>query len=219
VKRLAIAYCPSSDGADLGADAARLGVAVVGVEHDGLEVALERLGAGEASVLLVARLGDAADSLRGLVALLDWLDAASAELVAIDADLDTATRAGAHAARVLKEVERWDSEPRPDRPRRGRPGLAHQSPALAERIKTLRESGESLQAIADLLNDEGVPTPRGGDRWRPSSVQAALGYRRPRPPAPGVPPPPPQHAPHHPPGQAPHPPTKPRPPRPRGGRR
>jgi len=61
----------------------------------------------------------------------------------------------------------------------------------------LRDRGLSLEAIAATLNSEGVPTPRGGARWRPSSVQSALGYRRPRPPAPGAPPPPPRH--HRPP--------------------
>ena len=40
----------------------------------------------------------------------------------------------------------------------------------------------TLQAIADRLNEEGVPTVRGGAEWRPSSIQAAAGYkRRPRP--------------------------------------
>jgi hypothetical protein len=37
----------------------------------------------------------------------------------------------------------------------------------------------TLQAIADELNEEGIPTPRGGTKWRPSSVQAAVGYKRP----------------------------------------
>jgi len=37
----------------------------------------------------------------------------------------------------------------------------------------------TLQAIADELNEEGIPTTRGGTKWRPSSVQAALGYKRP----------------------------------------
>jgi hypothetical protein len=37
----------------------------------------------------------------------------------------------------------------------------------------------TLQAIADRLNEEGIPTLRGGKQWRPSSVQAATGYRRP----------------------------------------
>jgi hypothetical protein len=166
----------------------------------------------------VARLADAAGSLRELVALLDWLDACEGDLIALDVGLDTATRAGAHVARVLHEVERWEREPPPGRPLRGRRGLAHYSPELADRIRNLSDAGESLQAIANLLNDEGVPTPRGGNRWRPSSVQTALGYRRPRPPAPGVPPPPPRlgHAPR-PSGKGPRTPTKPRPPHPRGG--
>jgi hypothetical protein len=44
----------------------------------------------------------------------------------------------------------------------------------------MRASGMTLQAIADTLNREGVPTLRGGSEWRPSSVQAAVGYKRPR---------------------------------------
>lgn len=205
-RRAAIAYYPPKVEANPAADAARIGVDVIAVVSDGVAEALGRIGAGEASVLLVARLADAAGSLRELTALLDWLDACDGELIAIDVGLDTATRAGAHVARVLREVERWEREPSAGRPPRGRPGLAHRSPELADRIRTLRDAGESLQAIADLLNDEGVPTPRGGDRWRPSSVQAALGYRRPRPPAPGVPALPPRHEPR--PGHAPRPPEK-----------
>jgi hypothetical protein len=81
---------------------------------------------------------------------------------------------------------------------------------LGERITSMRERGLSLQAIADTLNASGVPTRRGGAQWRPSSVQAALGYRRPRPPLPGAPPPP-----RHPPGHTrPHPARGPGPPGP-----
>jgi Recombinase len=43
----------------------------------------------------------------------------------------------------------------------------------------MREQGLTLTAIADTLNTEGVPTLRGGAKWRPSSVQRAVGYRRP----------------------------------------
>jgi hypothetical protein len=52
------------------------------------------------------------------------------------------------------------------------------SPELAGRIRKMRASGMTLQAIADTLNREGVPTVRGGSEWRPSSVQCVLGYRR-----------------------------------------
>ena len=44
----------------------------------------------------------------------------------------------------------------------------------------MRNEGMTLQAIADRLNAERVPTLRGGSEWRPSSVQAAAGYRRPK---------------------------------------
>jgi hypothetical protein len=54
-------------------------------------------------------------------------------------------------------------------------------PALKQRIQTMRQAGMTLQAIADQLNQENTPTLRGGTQWRPSSVQAAAGYRRPKP--------------------------------------
>jgi hypothetical protein len=47
----------------------------------------------------------------------------------------------------------------------------------------------TLQAIADALNGDGVPTLRGGTEWRPSSVQSALGYKRPRHSRASLPPP------------------------------
>jgi hypothetical protein len=50
---------------------------------------------------------------------------------------------------------------------------------LHRRIAAMRAEGMTLQAIADVLNDEGVPTQRGGTKWRPSSVQSAAGYKRP----------------------------------------
>jgi hypothetical protein len=50
-----------------------------------------------------------------------------------------------------------------------------------DRIVAMRAADMTLQAIADQLNAENVPTLRGGARWRPSSIQACLGYRRPEP--------------------------------------
>jgi chromosome partitioning protein len=50
---------------------------------------------------------------------------------------------------------------------------------LKLRIREMRDSGMTLQAIANRLNEENVPTLRGGARWQPSAVQAASGYRRP----------------------------------------
>src|SRR5262249_62058966 len=151
----------------------------------------------------------------GLIRLLAWLDEPGADLVAADVGLDPATAQGRRMVGLLREIDRWGRAPdRPERRPRGRPGLAHLAPHVAERIAELRERGLSLQAIADALNAEGVPTPRGGAQWRPSSVQSAVGYRRPRPPAPGAPPPRPPPGPRPPPpghggGRGPHHPPKP----------
>jgi anti-sigma regulatory factor (Ser/Thr protein kinase) len=61
-----------------------------------------------------------------------------------------------------------------------RPGRVERSDtaALKARIRKMRASGMTLQAIADRLNADGVPTLGGGARWRPSGVQAAAGHRR-----------------------------------------
>jgi hypothetical protein len=47
-------------------------------------------------------------------------------------------------------------------------------PMLKERIAAMRAGGMTLQAIADRLNEDRVPTLRGGEKWRPSSVQPEI---------------------------------------------
>ncbi|HWE33567.1 MAG TPA: recombinase family protein [Solirubrobacteraceae bacterium] len=144
--------------------------------------AFERIISGAQQTLEVECLRDVAGSLKQLVALLDWLSEAGADLAARDVGFDTRTAEGQRTAALLREIATWE----PERPR-GRPGLASKAPETARRIAELRAQGLSLNAIAAALNAEGVPTPRGGAEWRASSVQAALGYRRPPPPPPGAP--------------------------------
>lgn len=206
-RRHAIAYLPEQSAqANVDEQCKRMRLDLVGTvrttEQDvagrgGLGVPLGRIAGGDASVLLVARLRDAAGSSQQLIALLDWLDAAGGDLVALDVRLDSASSAGRRTVATLREVERWRLVAAPGKSPRGRPGLAALSPELSSRIAAMREQSLSLQAIADRLNADGVPTQRGGARWRPSSVQSALGYRRPRPPLPGAPAPP--HGPRRPP--------------------
>ncbi len=192
---------------------------VVAVVHDepmrprgGLVTALELLGAGSASTLLVAELRTVAGTLPELVELLDWLEAAGAQLVALDVGLDTGAGSAGAALALVRELTTWERRPDRTGPPRGRPGVRASVPELAERIAELRAAGLTLQAIAEALEADGVPTPRGGVRWRPSSVQAALGYRRPRPP--GSPPLPPRPGPSAPGPDGPRGRRPPRPPEP-----
>jgi DNA invertase Pin-like site-specific DNA recombinase len=159
-------------------------------DHPGLFNVLERIRNGEASGVVVRRLSDLTGAVADLGGLLKWLNESGAFLVALDLRLDTRAPDGRLAARALCEVGEWE---RHRIARRTRSGLAstrskgavasqpsvRDDPELANRIVSMRESGMSLQAIAETLNQEGVPTVRGGQRWRPSSVQAAAGYKRP----------------------------------------
>jgi hypothetical protein len=154
----------------------------------GLRDSLALIADGTAGTLFLPRLEPAARSLREVLRLIDWLEGAAADLVALQPALDTSSEQGRATVALLREIERWEREPGARRPR-GRPGMAVASPELARELARMRADGMSLQAIADQLNRARVPTPRGGAIWRPSSVQSALGYRRPRPPAPGAPPP------------------------------
>jgi DNA invertase Pin-like site-specific DNA recombinase len=161
-----------------------------GVRPPGLESALERLANGEASCLVVAQLGRLSRSAAELARILDWLKQRGIRLVAMDVELDTSTPAGRLAADALISVGALELEQFAPRnagapatdgasgAANGRPAV-HDSPALRKRIVGMRSSGMTLQAIADRLNAEGVPTLRGGRHWRPSSVQAAVRNRRP----------------------------------------
>jgi hypothetical protein len=157
------------------------------LERPGLNHALELLGSGEASCLVVAGLDRLSRSAANLGTVIEWLEEVGARLVVIDLDLDTHTEEGRVAARALVRVGALErrsgigavrTRPRAGDPRPGRPAVSD-LPLLQRRIATMRASGLTLQAIADTLNKEGVPTLRGGAKWRPSSVQAATGYKRP----------------------------------------
>ncbi len=45
---------------------------------------------------------------------------------------------------------------------------------VAERIMRERAEGATLAQIAARLTEDGVPTPRGGKEWRPSSLESLL---------------------------------------------
>jgi DNA invertase Pin-like site-specific DNA recombinase len=122
-------------------------------------------------------------SLSDLGALLDWFRDADAALVALDLDLDTVTAPGHQTATTLITVAGWESELLSGRARGGlvevenhdrTSGNAREDGArLVQRIEAMRGAGMSLQAIADQLNNEGVP-PLRGTTWRVANVKSAV---------------------------------------------
>jgi DNA invertase Pin-like site-specific DNA recombinase/peptidoglycan hydrolase-like protein with peptidoglycan-binding domain len=157
-----------------------------------LNYALERIADGQASALVVSDLQRLVPSRQDLGSLMAWFHEADATLVALDLGLDTSTPGGRQVASTLMALGASRATPaRPATPGvngaengraeaavNGRPAVKDR-PDLLERITAMREANMSLQQIADQLNAENVPTLRGGSHWRPSSIQAALGYRRP----------------------------------------
>jgi DNA invertase Pin-like site-specific DNA recombinase len=158
-----------------------------GLDRPGLSYALERIAEGKVRGLVVSDLRRLSHSIVDLGALMGWFRDANAALIALDLGVDTSTPAGREVAETVTTLGDWEREHIADRKRhalaavdrRGRPAVSDRA-QLLERITAMREAHMTLQAIADQLNAEGVPTLRGGKMWRPSSVQTALGYRRPK---------------------------------------
>jgi DNA invertase Pin-like site-specific DNA recombinase len=161
------------------------------LDRPGLGYALERIARREADGLVVSDLKRVSRSIVDLGALMGWFRNARAALIALDLGIDTSTPRGHHVATTLITLSDLAHERVAHRHgngladtraarRTGRPAVSD-DPALLQRIAAMRAAHMTLQAIADELNREGVPTLRGGTKWRPSSIQAALGYRRPGP--------------------------------------
>jgi DNA invertase Pin-like site-specific DNA recombinase len=161
-----------------------------GTERPGLLYTLERIAEGDASCLVVSHLERLSRSAADLGRIVEWVEEHGGRLVAINLRLDTGSPQGRVTARTVVAIGKWEGRRIADqtkkglaaaRARRGTTGPAavEDRPGLKERIVALRKKGLTMQAIADRLNAERVPTLRGGTEWRQSSVQRAAGYRRP----------------------------------------
>jgi DNA invertase Pin-like site-specific DNA recombinase len=160
-------------------------------QRPGLRYALERIVDRDADGLVVRDLHRLSRSIVDLGALFAWFRDAHATLVALDLGIDTSTPEGDHVAATLIALSAYEHDRIASRTRiglagvrgkatNGRPAVSDR-PELMERIAVMRAAKMTLQAIADQLNTENVPTLRGGAKWRPSSIQATLGYQRPGP--------------------------------------
>ena len=163
-------------------DAAVSGRTITG--RPALQRALDAVEGGEAEVLVVAKLDRLSRSLLDFAALMSRAQRHGWNLVAIDLGIDLSTPAGEFMANVMASAAQWERRIIGQRTkealavrkaagvRLGRPVTL--SDDVTERIRTLREEGETLAAIAGTLNTAEVPTSQGGARWHPSTVRAVL---------------------------------------------
>ena len=149
----------------------------------GLQDALRRLDLGEADVLVAAKIDRVSRSTSDFARLLDQGEKKGWKLVVLDADVDTTTAAGRLLVDVVSAAASFESRRIGERQkavnavRRSQGKRTGQAPILPAsvrlRIAADREAGKSLNAIASALNDEAVPTAKGG-RWYASTIRHVL---------------------------------------------
>ena len=173
------------------------GVSAKNLHRDGLKAALSALDGGQAAGLLVAKLDRLTRSVRDLSDLLEKYFGTKYALLSVAEKVDTSSAAGRMILNIMATVSQWEREVIGERTSAalqhkiaqgqhvGSPALGfrmtegqleeHQAElAVVERIQTLRADGMTLQAIADVLNGESIPTKRGG-KWHPSTITYILG--------------------------------------------
>lgn len=150
----------------------------------GLTAAVEAIEAGQASILLVHKSDRAARSLRTLLDLIDRVERAGGAIVAADGTIDTSTAPGRFTTQIMGGVAELEralisertkaalAHKRSQGIRLGRPSVL--DPDVLARIVAERAAGAGFSAIARGLNDDAVPTARGGTKWFPATVARVL---------------------------------------------
>lgn len=154
------------------------------VNRPGLTTALASLRNGTADTLVVAKLDRLSRSLVDFSTLMARARKEKWRLVALDLNIDMTSPSGELMANVMASFADFERKLISARTKDalqalkdrgvvlGRPRLV--APSTAERIGQWRRSGCSHQAIAQALNDQGVPTAHGGRQWWASTVRGVL---------------------------------------------
>ena len=140
------------------------------LERQGLLYALEKIGRGEATCIVVSDLARLSGSAADLGGILDRLRRSHGRLVALDIGLDTASPGGQMAAQALASVSSWEHE-------RSRKGLAAAAAARTPTVEPppVQDVGGGQGAHPDDADGRHDPP---GDRGRPQQRGRADPARR-----------------------------------------
>ena len=156
------------------------------VDRPGLLIAKDKLARGEVQALIVAKQDRLMRSSLGWAQIVSQSKDQKWSLICLDINLDTASPMGECMGSILAAIAQLELENIRKRTkdalavkkaqgyRLGRP--ATMPDETRARINALRNSGVTLQGVADTLNTEGIPTARGGSKWYASTVQKAMAY-------------------------------------------
>ena len=156
------------------------------IDRPGLLIAKDALARGEAQALIVAKQDRLMRSSLGWAQIVSQSKDQKWSLICLDINLDTASPMGECMGSILAAIAQLELENIRKRTkdalavkksqgyRLGRPATMPEE--TRARINALRNSGVTLQGVADTLNTEGIPTARGGSKWYASTVQKAIAY-------------------------------------------
>jgi DNA invertase Pin-like site-specific DNA recombinase len=151
------------------------------MKRPGLTLALDRLGRGEATVLIVSKMDRLSRSLLDFAGIMQRAQKEGWVVLALDCPWDTTTPQGEAMASVMAVFAQLERRligqrtkealavKRAQGVRLGRPPAV---PAeVVERIVSERRDGRTWPAIANRLNTGAVPTAHGGAAWWPATVR------------------------------------------------
>lgn len=169
------------------------GLSASSLDRLGLADALATLETGKPadrpSGLMVAKLDRLSRSLVDFAGLMARSHRKGWAIVALDLQVDTSTPGGEMMAHVLATYAQFERRMIGQRTKDALAIKKSQGVVLGRRrdladdvvarIVAERRAGATLDAIADGLNTDSVPTARGGARWYGSTVRAVLAYADP----------------------------------------
>jgi DNA invertase Pin-like site-specific DNA recombinase len=159
------------------------GYSASSLRRPGLASALQRLGRGDAGVLVVSKMDRLSRSLLDFAGIMQRAQREGWALVALDSPADLTTASGEAMAGVMAVFAQLERRLIAERTRAalaqrqaagvrlGRPRTI--APAVERRVRELRAQGLSVRQIAERLAAEGHQPPRGGS-WQASTLHRVL---------------------------------------------
>lgn len=160
------------------------GYSAKNLSRPAIATALDMLGKGQATVLVVSKLDRLSRSLLDFATLMDRAKREGWELVVLELAIDTTVPSGQLMANVMAAFAEYErrligartsaalQQLKAQGKRLGRPRTL--AAEVTARIVSARAEGQTLAGIAESLNRDRVATARGGARWYPSTVKAVL---------------------------------------------
>lgn len=166
------------------------------IDRPGMERLLSMVDAGKVRIVIIAKLDRLTRSVKDLAELLERFQRKGVSLVSVAESLDTGSAAGRLVLNIMTAVSQWEREAIGERTatalqhKKAHRMVYSRTPygyerdggslvpvegeqTVISRMRLYRANGWTFRKIADVLNEETVPTKRGG-KWFAQTVKDVL---------------------------------------------